>query len=48
MALNLPKALSDHPSLVGIIRFPTCTYKTNEVDIPVIIKVNGNYQQSMA
>ena len=41
MALNLPKALSDHPSLVGIIRFPTCTYTTNEVDIPVIITKSG-------
>ena len=45
MALNLPKALSDHPSLVGIIRFPTCTYTTQEVDIPVIIKIDGKYMQ---
>lgn len=45
MALNLPKFLSDHPSLVGIIRFPSCTYTTNEVDIPIIAKIDNSYMQ---
>ena len=36
--VNLPKTLSDHQSLVGIVRFPKCTYTTNEVGIPIIIK----------
>lgn len=36
--VSLPKSLSDHQSLVGIVRFPKCTYKTNEVGIPIIIK----------
>ena len=43
MALNLPSTLSDHPSLVGIIRFPSCTFSTNEVDIPIIIKIEEKY-----
>lgn len=36
--VNLPKTLSDHQSLVGIVRFPKCSYTTNEVGIPIIIK----------
>ena len=36
--VNLPKTLSDHQSLVGIVRFPKCTYTTNEVGIPIIVK----------
>ena len=39
MTLSLPPTLSDHPSLVGIVRFPQCTITTNEVPIPTIIKV---------
>ena len=38
MPLNLPASLSDHPSLVGIIRFPTCTYEYNQVTIPMVTK----------
>ena len=33
---NIPVALSDHPSLVGIVRFPDCIYSTQEIDIPVL------------
>jgi len=45
MALNLPKYLSDHPSLVGIVRFPACTFATNEVDIPIVVKSGSTYMQ---
>lgn len=45
MALSLPKTLSDHPSLVGIVRFPSCTYETQEVGIPIIIKNNESFSQ---
>lgn len=34
----LPKTLSDHPSLVGIVKFPNCSYTTDEVPIPLVIK----------
>ena len=34
----MPKTLSDHPSLVGIVRFPNCSYTTDEVPIPLVIK----------
>lgn len=37
----MPKTLSDHPSLVGIVRFPSCTYETNEVPVPLVIKDNN-------
>lgn len=30
--------LSDHPSLVAIVRFPECTVTTNDIEIPKIIK----------
>lgn len=32
----LPKTLTDHPSLLGIVRMPSCTYKTNEAKIPIL------------
>ena len=41
--VNLPSTLSDHQSLIGIVRFPKCTYKTNEVGIPIIIKDNQGF-----
>lgn len=41
--VNLPKTLSDHQSLVGIVRFPKCSYSTNEVGIPIIIKDNQGF-----
>ena len=34
----MPKTLSDHPSLVGIVRFPKCSYTTDEVPVPLVIK----------
>jgi len=47
MALNLPPSLSDHPSLVGIIRFPTCTYTYTQVTIPMISKTIENKWESV-
>lgn len=47
MALNLPSSLSDHPSLVGIIRFPTCTYEYQQVKIPTIRKNSDNRWESV-
>ena len=40
---QLNRYLSDHPSLVGIVRFPACTYTTYEVDIPLIAKDDKGY-----
>lgn len=34
----MPKTLSDHPSLVGIVRFPFCSYEIQEVPVPLVIK----------
>lgn len=34
----MPNTLSDHPSLVGIVRFPFCSYETQEVPVPLVIK----------
>lgn len=34
----LPSTLSDHPSLVGIVRFPKCSYESQEVPVPLVIK----------
>lgn len=42
--LNLPRSLSDHPSLIGIVRLPKVTFSTNEVDIPFIMQMSdGTY-----
>lgn len=38
MAVEIPKTLSDHPQLVGIVRFPNCTVTTDEVIVPLVIK----------
>lgn len=38
MAVEIPKTLSDHPQLVGIVRFPSCNITTQEVVIPLVIK----------
>lgn len=44
MAVVIPSSLSDHPSLVGIVRFPSCTITEEQVPIPIIIKnSNGDY-----
>lgn len=34
----MPSTLSDHPSLVGIVRFPQCSFNTQEVPVPLVIK----------
>ena len=40
----LPTTLSDHPSLIGVVRFPKCSFTTNEVNIPIVIKNNQTYE----
>lgn len=32
----IPNVLSDHPSLIGIMRMPKCTYKENTAKIPIL------------
>lgn len=45
MAIALPPTLTDHPSLVGIIRFPCITSgKTEKVEIPVIQNEDGKWK----
>ena len=42
--VGLPQTLSDHPSLVGIVRFPNCNINTQEVPVPLVIKdINGDF-----
>lgn len=38
MPVQIPSTLSDHPQLVGIVRFPNCTVATQEVAVPLVIK----------
>lgn len=40
MAVEIPKNLSDHPQLVGIVRFPNCIVTTTEVVVPTVTKNN--------
>ena len=44
MGLRLPPTLSDHPSLVGILRMPTNTFSATQIDIPLITKENGKWE----
>lgn len=45
MAVNLPNTLTDHPSLVGIIRFPgQCYGEKEEIEIPIITNDNGTWK----
>lgn len=45
MPIALPKYLSDHPNLVGIVRFPNCTLIEEDVPIPLVIKGDdGKYK----
>lgn len=37
---SVPFSLSDHPSLVGVVRMPNCTYDTQEIKIPFLLKGN--------
>lgn len=43
----IPSTLSDHPSLVGVVRFPKCTYETNEVQVPLVIKTTDGSFMSL-
>lgn len=45
--VTIPTSLSDHPSLVGIVRFPKCSYKTDEVPIPLVIKTEDGKFMSL-
>ena len=47
MAIGLPNHLSDHPNLVGIVRFPNCTVVEHEVPIPLVIKDNNGKYMSV-
>lgn len=42
MAVEIPKTLSDHPQLVGIVRFPSCEVVTQEVIVPLVIKTTSD------
>ncbi|MGL5718738.1 MAG: hypothetical protein ACRCXT_21090 [Paraclostridium sp.] len=45
MSVNLPKTLSDHPSLVGIIRLPgDCYGYTQKIEIPIITNDSGTWK----
>ena len=39
----IPNVLSDHPSLLGVVRMPKCTYKTNEANIPILSQVGEKW-----
>lgn len=44
MTVNLPNSLADHPSLVGIIRFPFASTTTYKMNIPIVMKdEKGDY-----
>ena len=47
MAIGLPSHLSDHPNLVGIVRFPNCNVVEHEVPIPLVIKDNNGKYMSV-
>lgn len=36
--MNLPLEFSDHPSLVGILRMPECSYGVTDILIPMVLK----------
>ena len=39
--VKFPKTLSDHPSLIGIIRFPKAEVETTKMVIPYIEEKDG-------
>lgn len=43
MSVVLPNTLSDHPSLIGIIKMPSCSYQTQEVAIPLVLKIDDKF-----
>lgn len=44
ITVKLPNTLTDHPSLIGIIRLPAHKVNGYGMDIPVIVKENGKYK----
>lgn len=45
MNVNLPSTLTDHPSLVGVIRLPGLCYgEKDKIEIPIIINENGTWK----
>lgn len=36
---HIPVGLVDHPSLVGVVRFPPCSFTTQEIKIPYLQKI---------
>ena len=43
--VKFPKTLSDHPSLIGIIRFPKAEVETTKMVIPYIEEKDGKFTQ---
>lgn len=44
----LPSEISDHPSLIGIVRLPSCSYKSDRMNIPYIEEdIDGNFQSML-
>ena len=43
--VKFPKTLSDHPSLIGIIRFPKSEVETTKMVIPYIEEKDGKFTQ---
>ena len=40
----MPSELSDHPSLIGIVRLPSCSYNSDRMNIPYIEEdIDGNF-----
>lgn len=45
MSVKLPDTLTDHPSLVGVIRFPCLTYgEKQRIEIPIIVNEGGTWK----
>lgn len=40
--MNLPKEFSDHPSIVGILRMPECSYSVTDITVPLVFKDSEN------
>jgi len=45
MSVKLPDTLTDHPSLVGVIRFPCVTHgEKQRIEIPIIVNEGGTWK----
>ena len=45
MSVKLPDTLTDHPSLVGVIRFPCLTHgEKQRIEIPIIVNEGGTWK----